>query len=78
MSRGRWRGRGGTSDAPKMVKLISRPLAKQGVVRERNVVIDNTDIPDIRPDALPPMLDDEEENIKGEVFIQDLLLMEGD
>jgi len=64
--------------ALKVVKLRSRSLAKQGVVRERNVVIDNIDIPGMRPDALPPMIDDEAENIKGEFFMQDMLLMEGD
>ena len=79
MNLGRWRCRGGTFDALNLVvKSISRSLAKQGIVRERNVVIDNIDIPGIRPDALPPMIDAGEENIKGEFFIQDVLLMEGD
>jgi len=61
-----------------MVKLISRPLANQGVVRERNIVIDNIDIPGIRPDNLLPMIDDGEENIKGAFLIQDVRLMQRD
>jgi len=61
VSLGRWRRRQGTFDTFKIVKLISRSLAKQGVVRERNLVIDNIDIPGIRLDALLPTIDDGEE-----------------